>query len=63
MIQATKRRKSQLRMAQERRRARISNDNRKVRVDYQILLAIAGGVLAAPVVFALLWFTLALGSL
>ena len=63
MIQATKRKKSQLKRAQERRRAHTSNDNRKARVDYQIVLAVAGGALAAPVVFALIWFILALGSL
>ena len=62
MIQATKRRKSQLRRAQERRRAHTSNDNRKARVDYQLVLAVIGGVLAAPVVFTLIWFILAIGS-
>ena len=63
MIQATKKRQSQLRRAQERRRALLSNDKRKARVDYQLVLAIAGGVIAAPVVLTLIWFILAIGSL
>lgn len=58
MIQATKRRRSQLRRAQERRRAFLSND----KIAYQLVLAVIGGVLAAPVVFTLIWFILAIGS-
>ena len=63
MMQATKRRRSQLRRLQERRRALLSNDKRKARVDYQLVLAVIGGVIAAPVVFTLIWFILAIGSL